>query len=94
MAAASGSEEANGFRAAVDFHGGGGVRQQLAGDMNLVIILLKTVRTFTCMLRPVTSTVRTVRIINSYQLTTVIRTRYRRAEAKVQFRTFPWAVKR
>ena len=33
MAAASGSEEANGFRAAVDFHGGGGVRQQLAGDM-------------------------------------------------------------
>ena len=94
MAAASGSEGAHGFRADVDLHDAGGVCQQLATDVELVVILLKTVRNFTRMLRPVTSTVRTVRIINSYQLTTVIRTRYRRTEAKVQFRTFPWAVKR
>ena len=65
MAPASGSEEAHGFRADGGLHGGGGVRQQLAADVELVVILLKIVRTFACMLRPVTSTVGTVRYNNT-----------------------------
>ena len=49
MAAASGSAEAHGFRAAGGLHRACGVWQQLAADAVLVVMMLKNIRTFSVM---------------------------------------------